>query len=411
MKIGIIGAGIAGATIAAELVQRGHDVNIFDGNGIAKECSFANGGQLSVCNAEVWNTWANIWKGLKWMVKPSAPLHINPLPTPEKLLWIAGFLRHTNSNAHKKTMETIKLGLLSREVYFERHHIDKNPEYTGYVPSGMLHVYSNDKSLKKAKESANMFNVIKGAEWVKMTPDQILEYDPNMSFYKDLKGGYMTYDDSVIDINRLCNKLIQDSKLTLIEENVKQVTRFTDGIHLFTEEGEYTFDKIVIANGHAARQWGLEFGNFFNLYPIKGYSISVHGNRDSGFPYVALLDDDKKIVSSTFEYENGKCVFRVAGTAEIGSKKLKHNNSTRLNPLYKWSTSNFDLHHHVEFTEWTCARPMMSDMLPFYDRSRIDDRIYYHIGHGHLGLTLAAGTAYILADKITEEKEGSIHYD
>jgi D-amino-acid dehydrogenase len=38
------------------------------------ETSYANGGQLSASNAEVWTHPATILKGLKWLVKKDAPL-------------------------------------------------------------------------------------------------------------------------------------------------------------------------------------------------------------------------------------------------------------------------------------------------------------------------------------------------
>ena len=38
------------------------------------ETSFANGGQLSASNAEVWNSWGTVLKGLKWMFTLGAPL-------------------------------------------------------------------------------------------------------------------------------------------------------------------------------------------------------------------------------------------------------------------------------------------------------------------------------------------------
>ncbi|MDX1732120.1 MAG: FAD-dependent oxidoreductase, partial [Aurantimonas coralicida] len=55
-SIAVIGAGITGVTTAYQLVQRGFDVTVFDRHAhAAMETSFANGGQLSASNAEVWN--------------------------------------------------------------------------------------------------------------------------------------------------------------------------------------------------------------------------------------------------------------------------------------------------------------------------------------------------------------------
>ena len=54
----IVGAGVAGITTAYFLAKEGYKVKVYDPNGIASQCSYANGGQLSVCNAEVWNSYS-----------------------------------------------------------------------------------------------------------------------------------------------------------------------------------------------------------------------------------------------------------------------------------------------------------------------------------------------------------------
>ena len=54
-KIAVIGAGITGITTAYQLMKKGYDVTVFDKQKYAAmETSYANGGQLSACNGEVW---------------------------------------------------------------------------------------------------------------------------------------------------------------------------------------------------------------------------------------------------------------------------------------------------------------------------------------------------------------------
>src|SRR6476469_1091582 len=73
--IAIIGAGITGVTSAYALLERGYKVTVFDRHRYAAmETSFANGGQLSASNAEVWNHPSTLIKGIKWMFDSSAPL-------------------------------------------------------------------------------------------------------------------------------------------------------------------------------------------------------------------------------------------------------------------------------------------------------------------------------------------------
>ena len=64
-RIAVLGAGV---TTAYALLEHDVDVTVFDRNRYAAmETSFANGGQLSASNAEVWNQWSTVLKGLKWL--------------------------------------------------------------------------------------------------------------------------------------------------------------------------------------------------------------------------------------------------------------------------------------------------------------------------------------------------------
>src|ERR1700730_17037120 len=66
--IAVVGAGITGVTTAYALAQKGYAVTVFDRHRYAAmETSFANGGQLSASNAEVWNHWSTVAKGIAWM--------------------------------------------------------------------------------------------------------------------------------------------------------------------------------------------------------------------------------------------------------------------------------------------------------------------------------------------------------
>jgi len=91
--IAIVGGGITGVTTAYALAKRGFSVTLFERHRYAAmETSFANGGQLSASNAEVWTHWSTILKGMKWMLKNDAPLLVNPKPSWHKLSWFAEFI-------------------------------------------------------------------------------------------------------------------------------------------------------------------------------------------------------------------------------------------------------------------------------------------------------------------------------
>jgi len=112
--IAVIGAGITGITTAYALHKRGFDVTVFDRHRYAAmETSFANGGQLSASNAEVWNQWSTVLKGIKWMLHSDAPLSVNPRPAWHKISWMAEFLG--NIPKYKaNTIATTKLAITAR---------------------------------------------------------------------------------------------------------------------------------------------------------------------------------------------------------------------------------------------------------------------------------------------------------
>ncbi len=107
----ILGAGITGVTTAYALLDRGCDVTIIDRNRYAgMETSFANGGQLSACNAEVWNSVGTMIKGMKWMFRADAPLLLNPAPSWHKYSWLAEFAAACRGY-RANTIETTRLAI------------------------------------------------------------------------------------------------------------------------------------------------------------------------------------------------------------------------------------------------------------------------------------------------------------
>ena len=179
--VAVVGAGVTGVTTAYALAERGYAVTVFDQNRYAgMETSFANGGQLSASNAEVWNSASTVLKGLRWMMRRDAPLLVNPLPGWHKYSWMAEFIANI-SNYRANTIETVRLAIAARKYLFEmaeREGIDFDLERRG-----ILHFYRDKAGFDKALRVNDLLRK-GGLDRHAVTVDEIHKIEPT------LRGNY-----------------------------------------------------------------------------------------------------------------------------------------------------------------------------------------------------------------------------
>jgi D-amino-acid dehydrogenase len=140
-------------------------------------------------------------------------------------------------------------------------------------------------------------------------------------------------------------------------------------------------------------------GDRINIYPVKGYSITVCMNEpesQAAAPNVCLLDEAAKIVTSRL----GPDRFRVAGTAEFDGFN-KDIRADRIRPLIAWTQTLFPAVATHSVIPWAGLRPMTPTMLPRVGRGKWP-RVFYNTGHGHLGWTLSGATCQILAAQVDQ---------
>ncbi len=400
-SIAVIGGGITGVTTAYALAKRGFAVTLFEQHRYAAmETSFANGGQLSASNAEVWTHPSTLVKGVKWMLKPDAPLLVNPKPSWHKLSWFAEFMTNMPRYEHNTT-QTARLAIAAREHLFnwaraERIEFD-------LVKRGILHIYRDRKGFEHAGHVSTLL-AAGGLERRAVTPDEIKAIEPTLS--GNYYGGYFTESDSTGDIHKFTHGLaaaierlgvttIYGAAVERLASNGSEatVTYEHDGARAIGR-----FDAVVVTAGVASRKLAAQLGDRVNIYPVKGYSITVNlsdaASQDAA-PTVSLLDDETKIVTSRL----GPDRFRVAGTAEFNGEN-KDIRADRTRPLIDWVARCFPGISTRHVVPWAGLRPMMPDMMPRVGRGK-KANVFYNTGHGHLGWTLSAATAEQVAEVIT----------
>jgi D-amino-acid dehydrogenase len=408
--VAIIGAGITGVTSAYALLERGYKVTVIDRHRYAAmETSFANGGQLSASNAEVWNNTSTIIKGLRWMFRRDAPLLMNPKPSWHKYSWLAEFVGNI-SHYRPNTIETTRLAIEARRQLFEiaeRENISFDLERRG-----ILHI-CHDKATFDAGHRVNALLREGGLERRAVTPDEIRSIEPALDGIP--YGGFYTPDDATGDIHKftrgLADVCARRGVTFIYDADVEHISSDGSGYQICWKENTSDArsdpvpntrtiteaDGIVICAGVSSRRFASMLGDRVNIYPVKGYSITVFldSERDKkSAPQVSLLDEAAKIVTSRL----GSDRFRVAGTAEFNGYN-RDIRADRIRPLMEWARLNFPYVDTSRTVPWSGLRPMMPDMMPVVRAGR-RRAVYYNTGHGHLGWTLAAATAQVLADTI-----------
>jgi D-amino-acid dehydrogenase len=154
------------------------------------------------------------------------------------------------------------------------------------------------------------------------------------------------------------------------------------------------FDQVVVCAGVGSRALAAQLGDRVNIYPVKGYSITVNLLDEASqraAPTVSLLDDETKLVTSRLGVDR----FRVAGTAEFNGLN-RDIRADRIRPLVDWVNQCFPNVSTRQVVPWAGLRPMTPSMMPKVGPGQ-HANVFYNTGHGHLGWTLSAATAESVA--------------
>lgn len=403
--IAIIGGGVTGVTTAYALAKRGFAVTLLERHRYpAMETSYANGGQLSASNAEVWNHRATIGKALQWMLRSDAPLLLHAHPTWHKLSWLAEFIG-AMPNYHDNTIALARMAVAAREHLFQWAE-DEGIEFD-LKRQGILHLHRDREEFEHAVAVSKLLER-GGVPRRAVAPDEMRAIEPALQGH--YYAGHYTESDSSGDIHKFTNGLAQAAQRLgaqlRFNQQVVQLSVNDDGVSVTVLQGDSAdttdYDAVVICAGAASRELAAQVGDDVNVYPVKGYSVTVHlddAESRAAAPQVSLVDDTVKLVCSRL----GDNRLRVAGTAEFHGFN-RDIRADRIAPLTDWVHHNFPEVSTRNITPWAGLRPMMPDLMPRVGPGKAPG-VFYNTGHGHLGWTLCAATADMVAASIAAARD------
>ncbi|MDX7990881.1 D-amino acid dehydrogenase [Xenorhabdus littoralis] len=396
----VIGAGVIGLSTAYALIKAGQIVTLLESESeVGMQTSFANGGQLSYRYVSPLADAGVPLQGLLWMGKDDSPLNLNIQCSLPQWSWLVQFTLACNRKTNKiNGAHLLRLSLLSQETM---NAWRSNGDINDFVweKSGKLIIHRDKKSFQKACETIdNQFQQVLDAQ-------EIVSLEPSLkNIQSQLIGAIYAPDDESADCYLFCKKLLQYLSTQpqfnlLLQHSVKSFIQDNNRIiGVATHQGTILADDIIVCAGNGSRELLQPLGINVPMLGLKGYSLSVPYPQQAHIvPKINVTDYGNKIVYVKLDKQ-----LRIAAMVDIGYDKLglRNNRITALKNIIKKTFP--ELPNLDDAETWSGLRPSTPKGPPILGKTDYAN-LWLNIGHGSLGFTLAAGSAVILSQLITEQ--------
>ncbi len=400
--ITIVGGGVIGLSTALALTLKGAQVTLIDAeDGVGQGASFANGGQLSYRYVAPLADRGVIWQGIKWMGRVRSPLNVRIHPSLFQWRWLWQFMLACNKRQHQITeAHLLRLSLYSQSVltHWRREILTQDFHWQR---SGKLILHRQLQDFKKAIEAVDPeFQHILSAE-------EVCQLEPALAAIRShIQGGIYAPFDETADAYAYClallNYLQHSAQFTLITRCQVQQIIAREGriVALQTSQGEMPVKNLVICAGDKSRALMQPLKIDLPIYPLKGYSLTLE-NAEAQFraqtiPSLSVTDYAHKTV-----YAQLGDRLRIAAMVDIGYDKSGIR-ARRIEALKAQIQVTFpEMKGLDQARAWSGLRPATPKGAPILGRTSYRN-LWLNVGHGSLGFTLAAGSAAIMADLITD---------
>jgi len=400
VKIVVIGSGLIGLTCAYSLRRRGHEITVIDrADGAGRETSFANGSLLTAGMSEPWNA-PGCWRVLLGSLgRSDAALQLRLRALPSLAGWGITFLRNSRPAAFERnTLSNLRLTLYSLKV-LQSLRQQTGVEY-GRSAKGSLKICRDDVSLDRASAAAARLQS-EGLSSRRLSRDEAIELEPALAPIANALAGGIHYGvDETGDAYRFCVALAEHARRHGVEfrfrtEVTSLETRSGAVTAVVCNQERFSADRYIVAAASYSTPLLRRVGVHLPVRPAKGYSVTFDDRQ--GKPSLTMPVVDDSLHAAIVPLQGA---IRVAGTAEFAGfdQTLNPNRIRNLRQLLQdvLPQGAFD---PETASPWCGLRAMSADGVPIIGPTPVSN-LLVSSGHGHLGWTMAAGSAELLADLI-----------
>jgi D-amino-acid dehydrogenase len=322
--------------------------------------------------------------------------------------WGLAFLGASRAaTSWENTRRVLRLALYSFEA-LKQIRAETGVRYDP-VTGGPLKVYSDAASLAEGVAASEAQRSL-GLNYRLLSPQDCVALVPALApRASTLAGGILYPDEENGDCYAFARGLAEfcaargasfafDTRILRLEAEGDRITG------VITDKGRLTADVYVLATGADSPLLMRPLGLQLPIIPVKGYSLTLPRALWPEAPRRPVLDETRKFGYAPL----GADRLRMTGFAEIaGYDTLPRARRTRA--FVKAFTGLFPQLEaaltRTALQPFCCLRPVTPDGLPILGPSRYRN-LHYNIGQGHLGWTLAHGSAQIVAALIAGRDPG-----
>jgi D-amino-acid dehydrogenase len=403
MKVIVLGSGIVGVSTAYFLAKAGHEVVVVDRQpSPAMETSFANAGEVSPGYSSPWAGPGMPLKAIKWMLHRHSPLVVRPRIDIFMFRWLYRMLKNCNLQSYKiNKSRMLRVATYSRDVLEELRR-DTGIAYDERC-RGLLQMFRDQKGLDDAGKDVEILKEF-GIDHALLDRAGCVGQEPALKHVAEkVAGGLLLKGDETGDCFLFTNRLAEmAADLGVVFKYDTQIRRLavegTRVHHVDTSGGAETADAYVAALGSYTPLLVRPHGIRTQVYPVKGYSVTVPIIDEDGAPVSTMMDEKSKVAITRLGDR-----IRAAGTAELTGYNLdlSHDRCAMLFHIVQDLFPKGGDLSEVKF--WTGLRPMIPDGGPLIGPTRLAN-LYLNTGHGTLGWTMGPGSGRILADLLSDRQ-------
>lgn len=400
VRVVVIGSGLQGVASAWFLAQEGCDVTVLErAPAVAQGTSYANAGMLTPSMADPWNAPGILGHVLGQLGHEDAPFLLRLRALPSLVGWGLAFLANARARPFRANMER-NLRLASYSLALLRTLRAELGLHYDQRTAGTIKVFRERRAFDAAVRRNAVLAEL-GLDVRTLAPDEVVRTEPALAGVREkLAGGIYCPADESGDARLFTEGLARKAQEAGARfEFGAEVSGFeTAGGRIaavVTTRGRRAAEAFVLAAGVWSPLLLQPLGFALRLRPVKGYSITVPIGAWQAAPRMPVIDDALHTAATPLGDR-----LRVAGTAELAGYDTTltpgrvENLFTLLLGLFPSYAPYLD---RAAASPWAGLRPVSADGVPLIGRYRYDN-LFLNTGHGHLGWTLACGSARLLAD-------------